>query len=72
MNCPFCGNEMHSGRIPTGKMLSQFIPDGAARAFWSYNKAKQGVALRSEQVGMQYEAEACYCPDCGIVLAKTE
>jgi len=72
MKCPVCGTEMQVGRIPTGKMLSQFIPDGEARSFWSYNLAKKGTALRSTQIGMQYEAEAHYCPNCKIVLAETD
>lgn len=76
MECPYCKKEMSEGYIHNGRQPIHWIPDGAKPAMLAYNIAKGGVSLRHKPTGPAiingYSAEAYYCADCRVVIAKTE
>lgn len=74
MECPYCKKEMSKGYIHSGRQPIHWIPDGVKPAMLAYNIAKGGVSLRHKPTSGigGYRAEAYYCADCRVVMAKTE
>ncbi len=74
MECPYCKKEMKQGYLHNGRQPIHWIPDGGKPAILAYNTAKGGVSLQHKPTSGigGYRAEAYYCADCRVVIAKTE
>ena len=72
MICPYCQTEMILGYLTNGTQPVQWIPEGKKESLLSFSVADEGVALPSRFTMRGYRAKAYYCPNCKIVIAKTE
>ena len=72
MKCPYCGEEMQSGFVPTDMIPAQWIPDGKKQSLFKLNYAKDSIKIVYENTAFGIHAKADYCKTCGIVLLKEE
>lgn len=70
MKCPYCGEEMQSGFIPTDLTPAQWIPDGKNQSLLKMKYAKDCIKIISENTFLGIHAKADYCKSCGIILLK--
>ena len=75
MECPYCKKEMSEGYIHNGRQPIHWIPEDGKPSAFAFKTARGGVSLRHKPTTPAingYQAEAYYCADCRMVLAKTE
>ena len=72
MKCPYCSKEMAQGYIHNGKQPVQWMPHGKKCSMFAFSAADGGVELNNKFSMSGYCAEADYCDDCHIVIAKTK
>ena len=73
MKCPYCSQEMAHGFLCNASQPIQWIPDGKRPSMWKFSSVDHGVTLGGEYNFLKgYTAEAYYCGDCRMVIAKTE
>ena len=76
MECPYCKKEMKQGFMYNAFQPMQWIPEDGKPSVFRFRGAKGGVNLCHLPTGPAiingYSAEAYYCADCKVVLAKTE
>ncbi|MBQ2776600.1 MAG: MarR family transcriptional regulator [Peptococcaceae bacterium] len=74
MKCPYCSKEMMYGSIYNGRNPIHWIPNDSKPSVLAFKTAKNSVILRHQTASVLngYSAEAYYCADCRIVIAKTE
>jgi len=74
MRCPYCQGEMQQGYVPNGGQPVQWIPDGEKVSLLSFSVAEKGISLINQFRPLKangYRAEAHYCSNCRIVIART-
>ena len=70
MKCPYCGEEMHPGRISSPHVLA-WTPD--EDTFWDltpWSRSKNSVLLRKADFLGNASVPAFYCPPCKKVVIK--
>lgn len=73
MECPYCSKEMLCGYLWNDRSPVQWIPDGKKTPMLNFKVAKDAVALGSKlELLSGYKAQAYYCNECRIVIAKAE
>lgn len=75
MKCPYCGKEMSEGYIYNGAQPVQWLPKGVMPARISFTATDKGITLKNKFSFFKesgYCAEAHYCYDCQVVVAKAE
>ena len=72
MKCPYCDEEMSIGYIHNGNQPIQWLPSGKKPSIFRFSAVEDGVKLNSKFSLNGYCAEAYYCNNCHIVIAKTE
>ncbi len=75
MKCPYCNNEMKSGYIPNGQQPVQWLPEGKKPSMLSFQTNDEGVELLNKFKFFKangYAADAYFCPNCKLVIAKTK
>ena len=74
MECPYCKKEMKQGYLHNRRQPVQWIPEDSSPSALAFKAAKGSVSLRHKPTSGigGYRAEAYYCADCRVVLAKTE
>lgn len=75
MKCPYCGKEMSEGYIYNGAQPVQWLPKGVMPARINFTTTNKGITLKNKFSFFKesgYCAEAHYCYDCQVVVAKSE
>ena len=72
MKCPYCGEEMRKGFIPTDTTPSQWIPEGEKQSLLKFSYAKNCKKIISKRTWLGIQAQADCCTSCGIILLKEE
>lgn len=72
MKCPYCGEEMQKGYVPTDTIPAQWIPDGEKQSVFKFNYSKICKKIIYEDTFQGIHAVADYCKTCGIILLKEE
>lgn len=72
MNCPYCGNDMVSGRIEAHNLL-QWIPDGErAGGFTKWAKSPHSIVLSEYYLLAPAVVPAYYCGKCRKIVIDME
>lgn len=75
MICPYCKQEMLLGYIPNAQQPVQWLPEGKKPSPFSFSTSDDGIELKNSFKPFKlngYVAEAYYCPNCKIVIAKAK
>ena len=73
MNCPYCSKEMACGYFHNAERPVQWIPDGKKSTVFNFSIAEGAVAFGEKYSLIKgYVAQAYYCDQCNIVIAKTD
>lgn len=73
MNCPYCSKEMRLGYFHNAERPIQWIPDGKKSTILNFAVAEGAVAFGEKYSLIKgYVAQAYYCEECNIVIAKTK
>lgn len=73
MKCPYCGEEMQKGYVPTDRIPAQWLPEGEEESSllrYKHSNARTKIIYEGSHQGIQ--ATADYCKSCGTVLLKEE
>ncbi len=72
MKCPYCDKEMLQGYIHNGNQPVQWLPNNSKPSPLRFSTADDGVALINQFRINGYKAQAYYCSNCNLVIARTE
>lgn len=75
MECPYCKKEMKPGYMYNGRQPLQWIPEDEKPSAFAFGTAKGSISLQHKPTFPAingYRAEAYYCADCRVVMAKTD
>ncbi len=72
MKCPICHLDMTKGYLHNGRQPLEWVPDGKKAGTFTGRFSRDGVPLQNGKfsVWTGYKAEAFYCANCKIVLAR--